>query len=330
MTNFTRRAALAGFGTAALAAPFIRRAEAQQLTTVRLTAGANLGYAPQYVAEATDIFRRNGIDGRTILFDVGFQGTEAVLAGQAETSGTVEFPMVNLVARGADLIVPAVYITAEDLQIVCLRTITTPAELAGKRVGYIFGSSAHYAFDRYLARYNVPRDQIRAVNVPAAEQVALFARGDLDAYIWVEPVISRGLEIMQGRAHILQPGLPTAYVSRVYLQMTRAWAERNERAVVGLLRSLIEARDFIRNEPQRSAEICARKLNLPVAQIPGLFRTGGWRWDVYLDAGVLETFGDVTNWMCANNRLSGNAPDMRRVMPPQYLRQIDPGLVRGF
>jgi NitT/TauT family transport system substrate-binding protein len=329
LRNASRRAVMAA-GGAALVAPFISRLGAQPLTPIRLTAGANLGYAPQYVAEGTDIFRRHGIDGRTILFDVGFQGTEAVIAGQAETSGTVEFPMVNLLARGADLVVPAISITADDLKIVALTSIRQAQDLVGKRVGYINGSSAHYAFDRYLRHFNIPREQLTHVSVPAAEQVALMARGSLDAYVWVEPVVSRGLDVMQGRAHVLTPGIEVAYTTRTYLQMSRAWAERNADAVVRLLRALIEAKNFIAAEPRRTAEICARKLNLPADQVPELLRRGGWRWDIYLERAALDTFNEVMGWMRDNNRLTGNAPDIARVFQPQYLRQIDPALVRGF
>jgi NitT/TauT family transport system substrate-binding protein len=326
MIIFSRRLFAGGLAGATM----LGRARAQTPTQIRMTAGANLGYSPQYVAEATDIFRRHGIDGRTILFDVGFQGTEAVLAGQAETSGTVEFPMVNLLARGADLVVPAITITADDQKIVALTSIQKPEDLVGKRVGYITGSSAHYAFERFLRHFNIARERITHVNVPAAEQVALMARGQLDAFIWVEPVVSRGLEVMQGRAHVLSPGVEVAFTTRVYLQMTRAWAERNADGVVRLLRALMEAKEFMVNEPRRAAEICARKLNLPVEQVSELWRRGGWRWEVYLERSALDAFAGVIDWMRESNRLTANPPDIARIFQPQYLRQIDPGLVRGF
>ena len=65
-----------------------------KLTPVRFTCGANLGYANIFVADSAGIFRKYGIEPQVILFDVGFLGTEAVLAGQAETSTTVAFPMI--------------------------------------------------------------------------------------------------------------------------------------------------------------------------------------------------------------------------------------------
>ncbi|MFN0162854.1 MAG: ABC transporter substrate-binding protein [Burkholderiales bacterium] len=328
--SLPRRRLLAATAVAPAAALNARLAVAQTLTRVRLTAGANIGYSHQYVGEATGIFKKHNIDASVILFDVGFLGTEAVIAGQAETSGTVEFPLMGLLARGADLVVPAIMITADDLKIVALTSIAKPADLAGKRVAYIFGSSAHYALYRYCLRHGIPWDSIKGVNVPAAEQVAVMARGDVDAFVWLEPVVQRGLDVMKGKAHVLKPGIETAYRTRTYLQMSRAWVDRNQEATVALLRALIECDAFVRAEPRKTAEIAAKKLNIPVDTAASLLKAVGFDWRIYLDAEAKKVFAEVATWMRENGRLKGDTPNMDRVFVPQYLRQIDPARVIGF
>jgi len=297
---------------------------------VRFTCGANLTYTNLYVAEGAGLFKKHGIDGRVVLFDVAFQGTEAVLAGQAETAATVEFPLVNYLSRGADLIVPAVIVEAHDVHIVTLKSVTKPEDLVGKKVGLIVGSIAHYGFDRYVQHHKLPKDKVQVINVPAAEQVALFAKGDIDAYVWIEPVVSRGIEVMKGRAHVLAPGLETVMKDRIYLQVTRSWAEKNPAGVPSILRALIEANEFIKANPEKTAEIAGKKLNLPAAQVAGLIQKIGWDWGVSLDASLSAVFDDVINWMKDGKRLAGNAPDIKRVFAPSYLRAIDPSKVRGF
>lgn len=303
---------------------------AKPLLPVRFTCGANLGYSNLFVAEGAGIFQKHGIDGRVILFDVAFQGTEAVIAGQAETASTVEFPLINYLAKGADLIVPAVMQTADDLKIVALKSIAKPEDLIGKRVGLIIGSSAHYGFDQYMKRFKLPKDAVNVVNVPAAEQVALFAKGDLDAYIWVEPVVTRGLDIMKGKAHVLSPGLETVMKSRIYLQLARSWAEKNPEGVPAILRALLEANEFVKKNPEKTAEFAGKKLNLPAAQIPELLKRGGWDWDIYLDSALVPVFAEVTDWMKENKRLAGTPPDIRQAFFPGPLKAIDPSRVRGL
>ncbi len=329
--DFSRRRVLSvAAASTALCAIEARLAIAQTLTRVRLTAGANIGYSHQYVGEATGIFRRHGLDASVILFDVGFLGTEAVVAGHAETAGTVEFPLLSLISRGADLVVPAIMITGDDLKIVALTSIAKPQDLVGKRVAYIFGSSAHYAFYRYCLHFGVPWDQVKAINVPAAEQVAVLARGDVDAFVWLEPMVQRGLDVMRGRAHVLKPGIEVGYRTRTYLEMSRAWVDRNPDATVALLRALIECDAFVRAEPRKTAEIAAKKLNIPVDTAEDLLRRTAFDFSIYLDAQVKKTFAEVAAWMRENGRLTGATPDIDRMFVPQYLRQIDPSRVVGF
>ncbi len=135
---------------------------------------------------------------------------------------------------------------------------------------------------------------------------------------------------MAGKAQLMSPNIDVVYKTRNYLEMSRSWAEKNPDVVVNLLRALIECNEFIKNEPKRTAEICARKLNLPVEQVPELLRKGSWTWEVYLDAAVIQVFDEVAAWLKEQGRLSGNPPDMRRVFAPEYLRKIDPKLVQGF
>ncbi|MBK7473698.1 MAG: hypothetical protein IPI73_26750 [Betaproteobacteria bacterium] len=107
MLNITRRKVLgagAALASAATLAGLGLPVRAQgKLTPVRFTCGANLGYTNLYVAEGAGIFQKPGSTRKVILFDVGFLGTEAVLAGQADTATTAGFPMINYVAKGADL-----------------------------------------------------------------------------------------------------------------------------------------------------------------------------------------------------------------------------------
>jgi ABC-type nitrate/sulfonate/bicarbonate transport system substrate-binding protein len=328
-----KRRDVLGAGAAALATLVLPGAAPRAqgaLAPVRFTAGANLGYTNLFVAEGAGLFRKHGIDGRVILFDVAFLGTEAVLAGQADTATTAAFPMVNFVAKGADLICPAITITGDDIKIVALKTIAKPEDFIGKRVGLIVGSVANYGFDRYVQHHRLPKDKITVINVPAAEQVALFAKGDLDAFIWVEPVVSRGVEIMKGRAHVLDPGLEVVMRNRNYLQVKKSWAEKNPAVVLNILRAHIEASELIKANPALAAQHAGRKLNLPPDQIPELIRRAGFRWDVYLDTAQLAELKVVTDWMRENKRLAAEPGDLRRLMAPEYLAKVAPANVKGF
>ena len=51
---------------------------------------------------------------------------------------------------------------------------------------------------------------------------------------------------------------------------------------------------------------------------------------IYLDAELTKVFDGVAEWMRGQNRLTGPAPDMRKVFVPEDLRKVDASLVKGF
>lgn len=337
MGVYTRREALRALGATAgmavagtVVGPGVARAQSKGLVPVRFTCGANLGYTNLFVADGAGLFRKHGIDSQVLIFDVGFQGTEAVLAGQAETATTAAFPMINYVAKGADLVVPAIAITGDNIKIVALNTIAKPEDFVGKRVGLIHGSVAHFGFDRYIQHFKLPKDRIRIENVPAAEQVALFAKGDLDAFVWTEPVVSRGIEIMKGRARLMQPNLDVVMLNRDYLQVQRAWAAKNPEVVKSILRALIEANELIKKDMPAAAQFAAKRMNLPAEQIPELLRKAGSRWDIYLDVAQVDELRTIADWMRENKRLAAEPGDLRRILAPEYLRAVDASAVKGL
>lgn len=302
----------------------------QKLTQMRMTAGANFAFTNLFVGEATGIFKKYGLDTTVALFDVSYQGTEAVIAGQAELGITVEFPLVNMLSKGADLVIPAVSASGDDLRLVCINAIQKPEDLVGKRIAFIFGSNSEYAFDRYLSKYNVDPKKVTMVNVPAAEQIALLVKGDIDGYIWGEPNASKGLDAMGGKAHVLKPGFVEAYMTRLYIEMMRPWVEKNPDVLANLLRALIECNEYIKANPQQTAEIGGKKLNMPTDQAADLIKKMGLTWDIYLDSTSVEVFQQVIAWMKATGRFQGTEPDLKKLFVPEYLKKIDPKMVKGF
>jgi NitT/TauT family transport system substrate-binding protein len=282
------------------------------------------------VAEAAGLFKKHGIEGTVSLFDVGLLGAQAILAGQADTAGTVEFPLVALLEKRADLVIPAVYMRADDLKIVVGPNIQQPSDLEGKKIGLIVDSSGDYSFDRYLRTRKMSSDKIKIINVSFSEQVPLLAKEDLDGFVGLEPLISRAIDVTGGKAHLLKPNIEVAYKSRLYLSMSRSWTDGNPEATAALLRTLIDANDLIVNNSKEAAKIVAKRLNLNADAVDRKITERHYDWKVFLDRGALDAFNPVIDWMESNKRSVGPKPDMSKVFAPRFLKEIDPALVQGI
>ena len=68
-----------------------------------------------------------------------------------------------------------------------------------------------------------------------------FLAAIVDLVVWVEPVVSRGIDVMKGRAHVMVPNIEVGMRNRNYLQLKKTWVDQNPDVVLGILRAHIEA-----------------------------------------------------------------------------------------
>lgn len=297
-----------------------------QGTPMTFTGAGNLSWLNVFVAEDEGIFEKHGIESTVRVFDVGFLGTEAVLAGEAQTAGSVEFPLLGLLGQGAGLVVPAVVATAEDQRIVVNDSIQKPEDLRGKKIGLIAGSAFEYSFQEYLNHFNIPRGEVEFVNVDAAEQVAVMARGDIDGFLNVEPVVSRALDSLDN-VHVLEPGTEVVYTTRILLQMNKDWVNSNPDGVKKALAALVEANDFIKANPDRAAEIGAKWTNSDKATVTSFLEDAKFDYTVHYDPTVRESMEKIANWMIENGKLE-KMPDLNQVFVVDHLKEVAPEQVK--
>jgi len=113
---------------------------------------------------------------------------EAMNAGAVNFGFTGEPPMIFAQAAGT----PVVYVAATNPSPRALAilqpakgTLTSVADLAGKKVAVAKGSSAHYLLVSALAHAGVPYSAVTKVFLQPADARAAFAGGDVDAWsIW--------------------------------------------------------------------------------------------------------------------------------------------------
>ncbi len=292
------------------------------------TGSPNLSWLNVFVANDEGFFAKHGIEPNVKLFDVGFLGTEAVMAGEAQTAASVEYPFLNLIARDAKLVTPAVVVKANDQRIVVDNSIQRPQDLAGKRIGLIEGSAFEYAFSRYLTNFGVRPGSVEFVNVDAADQVATMARGDIDGFLNVEPVVSQALDALgEDEVHVLEPGIETVYTTRILLQMQRSFAEENPEAVRGTLQALIDAEQFIEQNPDRAVAIGAEWTQLPEEDVARFLEEANFDYQVHYDQDAFQAMNEVANWMADNDLFPSGKPDLNKPLHLEPLREVAPSAV---
>jgi NitT/TauT family transport system substrate-binding protein len=267
---------------AAAAGAYVLPASAQAPTRLTIATGVDPSFAAFYVAKEGGFFERNGLDvtvntgpsgSAMIAFLIGNQIASAYGAEQAGVSANVRDPNVVAVAEGVALLR---WIS------VLGRNITTMEELKGKRVGVARGTGSETFWLSVVAKLNLNPADYTIVNVEAPEMVAALERGNIDAFAVWEPWPTRAQRAIPN-THILVNN-ESIQIVRNYIYMNKAWATENRPVTERIMRSLIQASDFLDSNREEAVRQVARFLRQDRALVTELMTKVGYRMNLTPDS----------------------------------------------
>jgi NitT/TauT family transport system substrate-binding protein len=183
-SKLTRRTALAGAAVAAMAGGLARPAIAQR-RAVKFTLPwlAEGNYIYLVAGKQKGIFAKHGID-----IDIS-RGFGSLAAGQAIASGQFEFgtmittPIILLVAKGLPLVSLGTmdYDAGMGVGVLADSPITSPAMLAGKKIGDAPSSAEFPFFPAYAKKAGFSTDSVQFVNTDSKVLERVLAEKQIDA-----------------------------------------------------------------------------------------------------------------------------------------------------
>ncbi len=177
--RLTRRAALTG-AAAALGRPAIAQARAVRFTLPWLAEGSAVFL---YAGKQKGIFARHGID-----LDIS-RGFGSLAAGQAVAAGQFDFatmistPMILLVAKGLPLVSLGIvsYDAGMGVGVLADSPITSPAMLAGRKIGDVPTSAEFPFFPAYAKKAGFATEGIQFINTDAKVLERVLSERQIDA-----------------------------------------------------------------------------------------------------------------------------------------------------
>lgn len=244
---------LAGAGLATLAVPGLARAQADAPLAFgyQNTSWGVIGM----IAEADDLFKKNGANVTIYKFDGGKATRDAMVAGRIDIGVLGATPFIVGAAKGDMAGIGMAMYAGKTLAVIAgvNSGVTKVEDLKGKKIASQLGSSTDSVFqNKVLPAFGLTAADVQIVNIPHPNHVSALAAGSVDASALVEPYVS--VAEVEGLAKVLVD-YSKYDITPVVLTANRSAIEGKREAVAAFLRGWLAAVDVFNKEPERTAEI---------------------------------------------------------------------------
>jgi NitT/TauT family transport system substrate-binding protein len=177
-----------------LLSPLLAACGKQEPVTVRIGTQPWIGYGPWWIAKEQGIFEKNGLAVELVDFVEDKEVNAAFASGNMEAANLATHTAIKLFAAGVDLKI----ILLEDASyeadaVVAPSTVTSIADLKGKKVAYEEGTTSDLLLNYALMQNGMSVADIEPVFMPASDAGATLIAGQVDLAVTYEPYISAAL-----------------------------------------------------------------------------------------------------------------------------------------
>ncbi|HSD99372.1 MAG TPA: ABC transporter substrate-binding protein [Burkholderiales bacterium] len=249
-----------GAGTLVLAGAHSTRLQAQaKLRKMEIFIGTTPHFGNVIIGAEKGFYEKEGLPVTITNFASGSVAADAFRAGKGHLVVTGDLPAMRLWNQGNIGICPQA--NYGDLSIIVARShIKSAADMRGRKIGVLIGSTSEFFAQIYLTRGNVKLNEVDLINLRPAEMVTGLARGDIDAFVIWQPFGWRALAAVKD-AHILTTGRGYFHEWEA-VTTTREYANSHAAEIGAFLRGLDAAGKWIPGNLDEAAKLVAAQIRL--------------------------------------------------------------------
>lgn len=279
------------------------------------------------IALANGYFEEAGLDIELVAFRTGREGFEAMIGGQVDITFMAEFPAAVGVLTGQDFKVIGDLARFTGSRVILSSDagpITSPADLAGKRIGTTVGTNVNFYLDKVLTAAGV---EAEIVGAAPPDLVPALSRGDLDGIVPFPTFYASAATALGDRYGELRvPGYEVHYILAASPEMVGDRAED----LAAFMAALTRADADVAANPETAMQ--AVSASMQGAMTPDALANMWQDVDIglTLETGLAELLVDEAVWILDQGVVRGTAPtldDMLGFFAPDALRAADPDAV---
>lgn len=296
------------------------------VASITLGALANESNSLIYVAYDQKYFADNGIDIIFQNYASGVAAAAGVLSGKVEIALATEFVVAEEALDNANLCTFCSISKSLSFFLVARADegITDVSDLNGKRIGVAFGTIAEFYLGTLLELNGLNLSNVSLVNVPLAGAQGVLANGTVSAVLTIQPYVSQIESLLGNKVVVLQAQSGQFAFSN--LICTTSWAQQNSGLIVRLLKSLVQAQNFIINHQNQAIAIVTKTLNYSSTYLPTVW--SNYQFSVTLDEAQILAMQNEAQWLISNNLTTATqVPNFVNYVYVNGLESVNPNYV---
>lgn len=270
--------------------------------------------APVAVAGEKGFFISNGLDVTVTTYETGAAAVKALLAGEVDAATAADYVFATSSFTAPDLRLLASIDRVRTMWFVSTREsgISKTADLKGRSVGLPAETMAEYAMGSSLDREGLSVQDVKVVNLTPKDMSEALQSGSVDAVAIWDPVAYQLKESL-GKEAVSWSALGGNHFDFTVISTERVLKEKpgmSER----LMRSMLEAVDFIKERPAEAKRIVSKAYGLGMQYLDYTWPNNYF--EVSLTQGLMFHLDMEARWFVESGLAGASAP-------PDYLKLID-------
>lgn len=272
---------------------------AEQPEKVRIGADSAAFSLQFRVAKAKGFFEKNGIDAEVQTFSFGIDTLNAAVLGQVDTAEGMDYAVASRLAKGSLKVVGLINTPKEkNGELFVKGDIIKPGDLKGKKLGVAKGTVNEYIWARLLEKYKIDEKDVTLQYLQSAPEIlAAIERGDVDAAFFDGANKAKAAKV-EGVKSIGDYSL-IGFRQRGYFVLQEGLVKDKPEVVTRLFNALEEATQYIKENPEDTADIAFKELKLPREAILSEIKDN-WDYDIRFTQEDYDHLKGVYEWSNEN------------------------------
>jgi NitT/TauT family transport system substrate-binding protein len=262
-------------------------------------AGQPIG-ALLYVAFENGYFTNEGLDITLKPHTSGRDSLNSVLEGRADLATTAETPIVHTMLAGETSYTIATIGTSETNMAVVARKdrgISTPSDFKGKKFGATSRTNGAFFLHTILILNGISTDDVEIVNLRPEATFDALVESEVDAVsAWNPHLVRLQKELGDKAVSFYGDGI---YIWTWNIVARKIFVTEKPETILKIVRALVKAEEFIRENPDEAQNIVAHYLKINRALLSELW--GIYNFKIALGQFLLVAFEDQARWAIKNN-----------------------------